>query len=193
MVLKLKNLPERIKMRISARNYSAAFILFLLFSIPAAQKDPTRGFIVKVGDKSPPIKLELINGEIISNENLKGMVTVLQFTASWCSVCREEMPHLEKEVWQKFKEKNFKLIGIDRDEPMETVQKFARDMKITYPLALDPGADIFGKFALQEAGVTRNVVIDQNGIIRFLTRLYDKDEFKKMVTVIAKLLEPERK
>lgn len=180
------------KMKISLRNLLTASVL-VLFSHAAAQKDSRRGFLVKVGDLSPDIKLELINGEIISNEDLKGFVTVLQFTASWCSVCREEMPHLEKEVWQKFKGGNFKLIGIDRDEPLKTVEKFALDMKITYPLALDPGAEIFGKFALKEAGVTRNVVIDQNGIIRFLTRLYDKDEFQRMITVIEQLLEPELK
>ena len=57
-------------------------------------------------------------------------------------------------------------------------------MKVTYPLALDPGADIFGLIALKEAGVTRNVIIDRNGKIIFLTRLYDREEFDRMKEVI---------
>jgi hypothetical protein len=55
-----------------------------------------------------------------------------------------------------------------------------KDIKVTYPLALDPGAEIFGLYAQKEAGVTRNVIIDRSGKIIFLTRLYKEDEFKNM-------------
>ncbi len=152
-------------------------------------KPDDRGYIVKVGDKAPDdFKLVLANGETTSLSKLKGKVVVLQFTASWCVVCRDEMPHLEKDVWQAYKDKGLMLIGVDRDEPLNVVQKFAKDMKITYPLALDPGADIFGRFADKKSGVTRNIVIDQQGKIAYLTRLYDEKEFKGMVAAIEKLL-----
>ena len=62
--------------------------------------------------------------------------------------------------------------------------KFRKDIGITYPLALDPGADIFGLFAMKEAGVTRNVIIDPTGKIVFLTRLFDREEFDRMKKVI---------
>jgi hypothetical protein len=52
------------------------------------------------------------------------------------------------------------------------------------PLALDPGADIFGLYADKEAGVTRNVIIDRSGKIIFLTRLYERKEFEEMKRVI---------
>jgi len=141
-----------------------------------------RGYIVKVGDKAPDdFELVLHDGRKTSLKELKGKIVILQFTASWCKVCREEMPYLESDIWQAFKGKDVVLIGVDRDEPLEVVQKFHKDMKITYPLALDPGAAIFQKFADKKAGVTRNVVIDKNGYIRFLTRLYDKEEFSLLV------------
>ena len=76
-----------------------------------------------------------------------GKVVMLQFTASWCGVCRKEMPFIEDEIWLPGKEKGLVVIGIDRDEPEATVLKFKDDMKITYPLALDPGANIFGLYA----------------------------------------------
>jgi len=47
-------------------------------------------------------------------------------------------------------------------------------MKITYPLAPDPGAGVFSLYALKEAGITRNVIIDRQGKIAFLTRLYEE-------------------
>jgi peroxiredoxin len=93
----------------------------------------------------------------------------------------KEMPHIESEIWLKHREnKNFALYGIDMDEPLEKVKKFASDMKITYPLALDPGAEIFYTFAAKGAGVTRNVIIDKKGKIVYLTRLYKEDEFNEM-------------
>ena len=48
--------------------------------------------------------MEMRNGEVWNNEKLKGKVVVLQFTGSWCSVCRREMPALEEQVWQQFKD-----------------------------------------------------------------------------------------
>ena len=161
-------------------------IIFLSF-LNAVEPDE-RGYIVKVGDESPDFKMQLIDGKTITKKDLIGKVAVLQFTASWCSVCRKEMPHLEKDVWQKFKAKDFILIGVDRDEPLDVVQEFTKEIKVTYPMALDPGADIFALFAAREAGVTRNIVIDQTGKIVFLTRLFDEKEFKAMIAKIDALL-----
>ncbi len=154
-----------------------------------AKADDDRGYIVKVGDLAPDnFSLNLADGRTTSLKELRGKIVVLQFTASWCSVCRTEMPHLEKDVWEANQNKDFVLIGVDRDEPLEKVQKFHQDMNLTYPLALDPGADIFGLFADKKSGVTRNVVIDRDGRIAFLTRLYSPEEFSSMVKVIDGLL-----
>jgi len=80
------------------------------------------------------------------------------------------------------------LMAIDRDEPRETVLKFAKAIPITYPIGLDPHANIFALYAKREAGITRNVIIDKTGKIIFLTRLYDVEEFSKMVKIIDSLL-----
>ncbi|RLD50771.1 MAG: TlpA family protein disulfide reductase [Bacteroidetes bacterium] len=173
-------------------------ILFLFFIIPiltssisscnSSKAKIDRGYIVKVGDAAPDFTMQLTNGETTSLSSLRGKVVVLQFTASWCSVCRKEMPHLEKEVWLPNKDKDFILIGVDYDEPLEKVITFAERMGITYPIALDPDAGIFSLFAHKKSGVTRNVVINQEGEIVFLTRLFDREEFENMVEKIEKLL-----
>ncbi|MDP3180373.1 MAG: TlpA disulfide reductase family protein, partial [Bacteroidota bacterium] len=116
-------------------------------------------------------------------------VVMLQFTASWCSVCRKEMPHIEADIWKKYKNNpNFALFGIDLDEPKDIVEKFAKEIPVTYPLALDPKGGIFYQFAEQKAGVTRNVIIDKTGKIVYMTRLYKDEEFQEMKKVIADLL-----
>ena len=160
------------------------FFLFHLVAVHWQKQQNDRGYIVQVGDRVPAFSMTLLNGDTLHISELKGKVVVLQFTASWCSVCRKEMPHLEKEVWKRFKDKPFLLIGVDYDEPAEKVAAFKKQMKVTYPFALDPGGGIFSLFARKGAGVTRNVVINRQGKIIFLTRLYDVNELNEMVGVI---------
>ena len=142
------------------------------------------GYIVKTGDICPDFTISEAGGKSYKLSDLRGKVVMLQFTASWCSVCRTEMPFIEKDIWREKKDAGLIVIGIDRDEPADKVLQFRKDIKITYPLALDPGADIFGLFAQKEAGVTRNVIIDRKGKIIFLTRLYKEDEFNEMKKII---------
>ncbi len=168
------------------------FILAIFLTISAisfAQSKEDRAYLVKVGDMAPNFSMKLTSGKTVKLSELKGKVVMLQFTASWCSVCRKEMPFIEKDIWQKYKSNsNFVLLAVDRDEPLETVKTFAKSIPVTYPIGLDPKADIFALYAQCEAGITRNVIIDKTGKIVFLTRLYDEAEFKQMTKVIASLL-----
>jgi len=165
-----------------------SILLITISSIFAQQQADSVGFFVKVGDPGPNFELTFPNGDSTSFAELKGKVIMLQFTASWCSVCRQEMPYIEKDIVKNLKCDELVVIGIDMDEPAEKVIKFAEDMKITYPLALDPGAKIFGLFADKKSGVTRNVIIDRKGNIAHFTRLFNMEEFNKMVEKIKTLL-----
>jgi peroxiredoxin len=167
---------------------TALFVTLIVFYSKASEKDEARGYHVKVGDDVKNIVFILTDGDTLLLNKLKGKVVVLQFTASWCSVCRKEMPHLEKEVWQAYKDDDFILIGIDYDEPLDKVIAFKEKMRVTYPMALDPDGNIFQEFAIKGAGVTRNVVIDKSGKIAYLTRLFDMEEFEGMKKKIAELL-----
>ena len=147
------------------------------------------GYIVRVGDIAPELEMELTDGQKVKLSDLRGKVVMLQFTASWCGVCRKEMPFIESDIWQKHKANpNFALYGVDRDEPVETVKAFAEKTGVTYPLALDPGADHFVKYADRKAGITRNVLIDKTGKIVMLTRLYNEEEFASLCKKIDEML-----
>ncbi len=166
----------------------ACFAVLLAFAQnPTADKN---GYIVKLGQQAPDFTAKLTDGKQITLSQWRGKWVMLQFTASWCGVCRKEMPHIEKEIWQKHKDnENFVLIGIDRDEPLQKVIQFGLSTGITYPLALDPGAQIFSKYALPDAGITRNVLIDPKGKIVMMTRLFNETEFNTLVETINKVLE----
>lgn len=173
--------------------YLACFLLLVVVTAQAQMSvkeiPADYGYIVKIGQQVPEFNLTTTDGKIIRVADLKGKVVMLQFTASWCSVCRKEMPHIESDIWKKYKNNpNFALYGIDLDEPRDIVEKFAKQIPITYPLALDPKGSIFYQFAEKGAGVTRNVIIDKTGKIVYMTRLYKKEEFQEMKKVIAGLL-----
>ncbi len=146
-------------------------------------------YIVKIGDQAPTFTADIATGGQVTPADLKGKVTMLQFTASWCKVCWKEMPHIEKDIWQKYKDrKDFMLLGIDRDEERDKVIRFGQDVNVTYPLVLDPGSKIFHLFAEEGAGITRNVIIDRTGKIVFMTRLFKEEEFEAMKDVIDGLM-----
>ena len=162
---------------------------FLTFSLYAQTENKNRGYILKVGDQAPDFTIKYLDGKTEKLSDLKGKAIMLQFTASWCSVCRKEMPHIESDIWQKHKNnKNFVLIGIDLKENEEIIRKFQASTGVTYPIVLDEDGKIFGLYAEKEAGVTRNILIDKNGKIVFLTRLYDEKEFATLKQNIEKLL-----
>lgn len=168
--------------------------LLIMVQISIAQVKPQQipadyGYIVKIGQQVPNVEMKLTDGKTVKMSDLQGKVVMLQFTASWCGVCRKEMPHIEKDIWLKHKNNpKFALYGIDLDEPLDKLIKFGKDVGITYPLALDPGGQIFYTFAEKGAGVTRNVIIDKDGKIIFMTRLFKEEEFNEMVKVIESLL-----
>ena len=152
------------------------------------QNETNRGYKVSVGDPLPALEMNMINGEVWTNKNLGNKVVVIQFTGSWCSVCRREMPELEEKVWQEFKNEDFLLIGVDTKEPKEKVDRFIEKMEVTYPISYDSDGKIFSDFTIEGAGVTRNIVVDKNGKIVFLTRLYEEKEFNSMIQIIKTLL-----
>ena len=109
------------------------FLFFVaLFALLPAGDD--RGYIVKVGEKAPDITITYTDGTTKKLSDFRGKVVMLQFTASWCGVCRKEMPFIERDIWQKHKDHpQFALLGIDLKEDAATTEQFALATKVTYP------------------------------------------------------------
>ena len=146
-------------------------------------------YIVKVGDVAPDFTLQMTDGSTFTLSEQRGKVVMLQFTAGWCGICRDEMPHIEREIWLPNKEnKDFVLVGIDREEALEDILPFIQEVGTTYPIAMDTNADVFAQYALRESGITRNVLIDRDGKIVMLTRKFKSEEFAALVEKINTML-----
>jgi peroxiredoxin len=146
-------------------------------------------YIVKVGDIAPDFTLEMTDGSTFTLSEHRGKVVMLQFTAGWCGICRNEMPHIERDIWQPHKDNSdFVLVGIDREETLEEILPFIEQVGTTYPIAMDTNADVFAQYALRNSGITRNILIDRDGKIVMLTRKFKQDEFAALVEKINGML-----
>ena len=146
-------------------------------------------YLVKVGDMAPDFTLKYTDSTEFTLSQQHGKVVMLQFTASWCGICRGEMPHIEKRIWQPHKDNtDFVLVGVDREEPREVVEEYTAQLGTTYPMLLDEKGDVFASYALRKSGITRNVLIDRDGRIVKLTRRFVEPEFNDLVATIDSLL-----
>ena len=146
-------------------------------------------YLVKVGDVAPDFTLPSTDGTEFTLSAHRGKVVMLQFTASWCGICRGEMPHIESRIWQPHKDDaDFVLVGVDREEPREVVEEYTAKLGTTYPMLLDEKGDVFASYAVRKSGITRNVLIDRDGRIVKLTRRFVEPEFESLVATIDSLL-----
>jgi tetratricopeptide (TPR) repeat protein len=115
-----------------------------------------------VGSMAPPFQLEDLQGVKRSLESYKGKVVLLDFWATWCAPCREEMPIFEK-LHREMAGKDVAVLTVNVDEPKETVSRFIEEGKYTFPVLLSEGTDIPQKFAVN--GYPTLVTVDKTGRI----------------------------
>jgi len=90
---------------------------------------------------TPDFSLTTPDGKKISLKDFRGQIVLLNFWASWCVPCREEMPAMEK-LYQEYKDKNFAVLAVAVKDRKQDAVDFIKELKITYPVALDPEAQI---------------------------------------------------
>ena len=147
-----------------------------------------------VGHEVSDFSLPLIDGGIGRFSDYRGKSIVLIFTATWCPYCGAEAPFLEREVWQKYKNRNVQVLVVDVKEPAELAKRFRDQYGWSFPVMLDQTAEVALKFALPKEGLPPEVaiinshfIIDQEGIVRFRQYL-DMEKFDARArTIVAEL------
>lgn len=162
-------------------------ILILLAFVAVNTSAQDEFTLVKEGDTAPDFSITMEDGSVKKLSDLQGKVVWINFFADWCPPCREELPHLEKDVYQKFKQnENFEVLVIGREHDWTTVNKFKKENSYTLPFYPDPERDIFSKYAKQN--IPRNFVIDKSGKIAVSSVGFKEDEFNEIVEHVDELL-----
>jgi peroxiredoxin len=90
---------------------------------------------------TPDFNLTTPEGKKISLKDFRGKIVLLNFWASWCVPCREEMPAMEK-LYLEYKDKDFGILAVAVKDRKQDAVDFVKELKITYPIALDPEAQV---------------------------------------------------
>ena len=116
---------------------------------------------IKGNKKAPDFFLKDLSGKEVEIRQFKGKVVFLNFWATWCGPCKEEMPSLEF-LHRQFKEKNFVLVTISVDyEGIKPVQEFMSKQQYTFPVLLDPQGETLDLFEVK--GIPTTFLIDKKG------------------------------
>lgn len=142
--------------------------------------------LVHVGSTAPDFTITTLDGESFTLAEQRGKVVLINWWATWCPPCRAEIPHLEKEVWQRFSGAEFAMISISREETPLEVQAFMAKNTMTWPQAVDADRSIFALYA--ESYIPRNFVVDRDGKVVFQSQGYEPEEFAQMVRAISAAL-----
>ncbi|MGH7831831.1 MAG: peroxiredoxin family protein, partial [Candidatus Binatia bacterium] len=90
---------------------------------------------------TPAFTLPDLQGKKISLKDFRGKLVFLNFWASWCIPCREEMPAMER-LYQEFREKGFVVVAVNVMDGRDDALAFVKELKVTYPVLLDPQGDV---------------------------------------------------
>lgn len=105
---------------------------------------------MKDNSPTPDFTLTDITGKKVALKDFRGKFVFLNFWASWCVPCREEMPTMER-LYQDFKNKNFIVLAVNVKDNQQDALAFVKELKLTYPVVLDPDGDVgllYGAFGL---------------------------------------------
>jgi cytochrome c biogenesis protein CcmG/thiol:disulfide interchange protein DsbE len=130
-------------------------------SVPASQPDRRP----HPGQMAPDFTLSLLDGSTMALSELRGRVVVVNFWATWCSPCEDELPDLQM-VWEKYQEQEVVLVGLAFQEEEAEVRQMASRFGLTYPLGMDMGDRISTAYFI--TGVPETFVVGPDGRVAYV-------------------------
>lgn len=121
--------------------------------------------LVNVGEPSPDFALTTIDGDQFRLSDARGRVVLINFFATWCGPCRQELPHVES-IWQRYRDRpGFRLLVIGREESDDGVRAFRTEQGFSFPMAADPDRAVFSLFATES--IPRTLLIAPDGTVAY--------------------------
>jgi len=165
----------------------AASLFFFVGAAPVAAE--MKGLKIPEGEPAPDFTLKDLEGNEVALSSFKGkQVVMIDFWATWCNICKREMPVLET-VYKEYKPKGVEFLGIALDENIKLIKKIIGEKGVTYPILIDKNARVATEVYQLAGPIPLKVVIDCEGIIRY-THVGDYPDYPpEVVFVFDELLE----
>jgi peroxiredoxin len=157
-------------------------VSFLMFCIWAG----SLAAAATIGDQAPDFRLPTLSGEEVGLEAFKGEVVLLNFWASWCEPCHEELPAFES-IHQKYRDRGFQVVGISIDKKKENAQKMVDELHLSFSVLLDPNTVIIRRYLGRS--MPTSYLIDRKGQVREVIFGYNKRKLPQLEKSIVGLLD----
>lgn len=153
--------------------FFASAILTLLVAVSINAKE--------ISGPAPDFTLKSNQGKNLRLADLRGQVVMLNFWASWCGPCRQEMPLLD-ELYGRYNPTGFVLLGVNVDADPQEADKLLSEIPVSFPVLYDTNSKVSESYKVDAMPTT--IFIDRDGKLRYLHRGYkpgDEDEYRKIV------------
>lgn len=160
-----------------ARRLGLAIVLLLAAASASAADKST---------PAPDFTLKSSTGANVKLSELRGQVVMINFWASWCGPCRQEMPLLDK-LYHRYKGLGFTLLGVNVEPNSSDAQKLLKDIPVSFPILFDTSNKVTKLYGV--AAMPSTAVVDRDGKVRFLHQGYvpgDEAEYEKQVRALLR-------
>ena len=137
------------------------------------------------GTTAPDFVLKSLAGTNLRLSEYSGDVVLLNFWASWCGSCRQEMPQLDR-LYATYRSAGLVVLGVNVDDDTSRALDVARALNVSYPVMLDPRKSVAPKYQLGELPMT--VLIDRSGVVRYVHSDYQQGKEQPYVAELRQLL-----
>jgi len=157
-------------------------VLGALFTVFAATSLASSGL---VGQSAPDFALKSAVGENVRLSELRGDVVMINFWATWCGPCRQEMPLLD-DLYTRYERVGFSLLGVNIDDDSSRAMKMIEELGVNFPVLFDSKKDVSKLYEVEAMPVT--VLVDRDGTVRHIHHGYKPGYEDKYLTEIRSLL-----
>jgi peroxiredoxin len=140
---------------------------------------------IELDQNAPDFTLKSLNGENLRLEEYRGKVVLINFWATWCGPCRQEMPILDR-IRQRYQGAGFEVLGVNVEGKDPKARKIAKKMGVSFPILFDDSQQISADYNLQ--GMPFSVLVDRAGQVRYIHTGYKPGDEKSYIDHLKKLL-----
>jgi len=162
-------------MALRALSLAACLALTITVSGTARAADP-------VGQPAPAFALPMLAGTpLVALDKLRGQVVMINFWASWCVPCRQEFPLLDQ-MYKQYKGVGFTILGVNVEPDSKDAEAFLAKMPVSFPILSDKDSAVSKLYHVE--GMPSTVLVDRNGVLRWVHRSYkagDENEYLNQV------------
>lgn len=146
---------------------------------------PLVSLAVAVDDAAPDFTLKSLQGANLRLHEYRGQVVLINFWASWCGPCRQEMPLLDR-IHQRYSDAGFAVLGVNVEGETASAQETATRTGVTFPVLVDENQLVSELYDLE--AMPSSVVIDRDGVVRYIHRGYKPGDEAKYLEVVKQLI-----